>query len=387
MQNVWRKSGEMKGKYRITLQAKNSTVKYELEVSRQITIVCGDSGIGKTLLHKLVEKYCNIGELSNLNLKVDSDYVSVEPFTPQLIRVDNSGFLFKDKTRKLRWLSKPKNVIYLIDEDILAIKGINFASLIRYTDAYYVIFTREARAFRYLYNSVWDVLTIKDDGGEAINNKCRKLYEEFNGNIKEYDEVIHEDSTTGKEVCELALQETIISSKGNTRIPLIVGERYSNKSVIIIADGSNFSNIMERLLKRSLDYNITMYLILPESTEYVLLHNIIFNDSKTVSEYLLNPISKYDTEDWITYEKMYEQVIIEESSKIDEIDDYEKVEGLETYKTKSFIDTYCAILNKIDGIKSTYNIKYSLYKIVNGEMVTCECKGAAISKLNRSNEL
>ena len=61
MQNVWRKSGEMKGKYRITLQAKNSTVKYELEVSRQITIVCGDSGIGKTLLHKLVEKYCNIG--------------------------------------------------------------------------------------------------------------------------------------------------------------------------------------------------------------------------------------------------------------------------------------------------------------------------------------
>ena len=84
---------------------------------------------------------------------------------------------------------------------------------------------------------------------------------------------------------------------------------------------------------------------------------------------------------------MYEQVIIEESSKIDEIDDYEKVEGLETYKTKSFIDTYCAILNKIDGIKSTYNIKYSLYKIVNGEMVTCECKGAAMSKLNRSNEL
>ena len=377
----------MKGKYRITLQAKNSTVKYELEVSRQITIVCGDSGIGKTLLHKLVEKYCNIGELSNLNLKVDSDYVSVEPFTPQLIRVDNSGFLFKDKTRKLRWLSKPKNVIYLIDEDILAIKGINFASLIRYTDAYYVIFTREARAFRYLYNSVWDVLTIKDDGSKVINNKCCRLYGEFSGNIKEYDEVVHEDSTTEKEVCELALQENIVSSKGNTRIPLIVGKKYSNKSIIIIADGSNFSNIMERLLKRSLDYNITMYLILPESTEYVLLHNTIFNESKNVSEYLLNPVDKYDSRDWITYEKMYEQVIIEESSKIDEVDNYEKVEGLETYKTESFIDTYRAILNKIDGIKSSYNVKYSLYKIVDGEMVTCECKGSAISNLNRSNEL
>lgn len=81
---------------------------------------------------------------------------------------------------------------------------------------------------------------------------------------------------------------------------------------------------MERLLKRSLDYNITMYLILPESTEYVLLHNIIFDDSKTVSEYLLNPVDKYDSRDWITYEKMYEEVIIEESSKIDWIDNYER---------------------------------------------------------------
>lgn len=108
--------------------------------------------------------------------------------------------------------------------------------------------------------------------------------------------------------------------------------------------------------------------------------------AKKVSEYLLNPISKYNTEDWITYEKMYEQVIIEESSKIDEIDNYEKVKGLETYKTKSFIDTYCAILNKIDGIKSSYNIKYSLYKIENGELITGDLRSPKISKLNEENE-
>lgn len=158
------------------------------------------------------------------------------------------------------------------------------------------------------------------------------------------------------------------------------------KSVIIIADGSNFSNIMERLLKRSLDYNITMYLILPESTEYVLLHNIIFDDSKTVSEYLLNPVDKYDSRDWITYEKMYEEVIIEESSKIDWIDNYERERDLETYKTESFIDTYRAILNKIDGIKSSYTIKYSLYKIKDGELIIGDLHGSKIDKLNKDNE-
>lgn len=368
----------MKGKYRITLQATNSTVKYELEVSRQITIVCGESGIGKTLLHKLVSKYYSEGELSKLNLKVDSECVNIEPFVPQLIREDNSKFVFKDRTKKLKWLSKPDNIIYLIDEDVLAIKGINFASLIRHTNAYYVIFTREARVFRYLYNSVWDVLTIKDNGDKDIDNECYRMYKEFDGNIGKYDEVVHEDSTTGKEICSLALQENIISSKGNARIPCIINERYRDKSVIIIADGSNFSNIMERLLKRSLDYNITMYLILPESTEYVLLHNVIFNKSENATEYLLNPINKYDTKNWITYEKMYEQVIIEESSKIDELEDYEKIEGLRTYKTESFIDTYRAILNKIDGIKSSYNIKYSLYKIVNGKLV----EGDTVNKTN-----
>lgn len=376
----------MKGKYRITLQDKNSTVKYELEVSRQITIVCGDSGIGKTLLHKLVEKYCNIGELSNLNLKVDSDYVSVEPFTPQLIRVDNSGFLFKDKTRKLRWLSKPKNVIYLVDEDILAIKGINFASLIRYTDAYYVIFTREARAFRYLYNSVWDVLTIKDDGGEAINNKCRKLYEEFNGNIKEYDEVIHEDSTTGKEVCAKALSEVVESVYGNINIVQNVEER-PRSTILMIADGANFSNILSEIIDTSEECLNTVYLLLPESTEYVLLHNKLFSTDSNVIDSINNPSLACDTTKYTSYERMYEDIItLAHINSPNKIPEYEKKKDLEAYKTESFIDTYRAILTRIDGIKSSYNVKYSLYKIENGKLMVGDLHSSKINELDKENE-
>ena len=178
----------------------------------------------------------------------------------------------------------------------------------------------------------------------------------------------------------------IKTSYGNLNLVSHIKKNYKNTSILVVADGSNFSNIMERLKKVSKRKQLSIYLILPESTEYVLLHNAIFSESRNVSEYLLDPVSKYNTENWITYEKMYEQVIIGESSKIDEINNYEKVEGLEAYKTESFIDTYHAILTRIDGIKSSYNVKYSLYKIENGKLMVEDLHSSKINELDKENE-
>ena len=237
-----------------------------------------------------------------------------------------------------------------------------------------------------LYNSVWDIITLEDVGVVGIDNRAVRVYNEFNGYIKGYSEIIHEDSTTGREICELALCEKIKTSYGNLNLVSHIKKNYKNTSILVVADGANFSTIMERLKKVSKRKQLLIYLILPESTEYVLLHNAIFSESRNVSEYLLDPVSKYSTENWITYEKMYEQVIIEESSKIDEVDNYEKVEGLETYKTESFIDTYRAILTRIDGIKSSYNVKYSLYKIENGKLMVGDLHSSKINELDKENE-
>ena len=388
MLGAWRKLS-MKGEYKVTLTTKNNVIRYTVSISRQITIVCGKSGIGKTLLHDMAAEYCKTGGKGAVEINSGDDKVSIEPFDSSiaLLKEVKNGKKFRDGTIRLTWLEKPSKKIFIIDEDLIITKGINFADAIRYTDAYYIIFTRDLRLYKYLYNSVWDIITLEDVGVVGIDNRAVRAYNEFNGYIKGYSEVIHEDSTTGREICELALCEKIKTSYGNLNLVSHIKKNYKNTSILVVADGANFSNIMERLKKVSKRKQLSIYLILPESTEYVLLHNATFSESGNVSEYLLDPVSKYNTENWITYKKMYEQVIIEESSKIDEVGDYEKVEGLETYKTESFIDTYRAILNKIDGIKSSYNVKYSLYKIVDGEMVTYECKGSAISNLNRSNEL
>lgn len=387
MLGAWRKLS-MKGEYNVTLTTKNNVIKYTISISRQITIVCGKSGIGKTLLHDMVVEYCKMEGRGAVEISSESDKVSIEPFdgSVALLREVENGKKFKDGTTKLKWLEKPSQKIFIIDEDLIITKGINFADAIRYTDAYYIIFTRDLRLYKYLYHSVWDIITLEDVGVVGIDNRAVRAYNEFNGYIKEYSEVIHEDSTTGREICELALCEKIKTSYGNLNLVSHIKKNYKNTSILVVADGANFSNIMERLKKVSKRKQLSIYLILPESTEYVLLHNAIFSESRNVSEYLLDPVSKYNTENWITYEKMYEQVIIEESSKIDEVNNYEKVEGLETYKTESFIDTYRAILTRIDGIKSSYNVKYSLYKIENGKLMVGDLHSSKINELDKENE-
>ena len=53
----------------------------------------------------------------------------------------------------------------------------------------------------------------------------------------------------------------------------------------MVADGANFSNIMERLKKVSKRKQLSIYLLLlPESTEYVLLHNKLFSTDSNVRE-------------------------------------------------------------------------------------------------------
>lgn len=155
----------------------------------------------------------------------------------------------------------------------------------------------------------------------------------------------------------------------------------------MIADGANFSNILSEIIDTSEECLNTIYLLLPESTEYVLLHNKVFSIDSNVINSINNPSLVCDTTKYISYERMYEDVIVlAHINNPDKIPEYKKERDLETYKTESFIDTYRAVLTRIDGIKSSYNVKYSLYKIENGELITGDLRSSKISKLDEENE-
>lgn len=243
---------------------------------------------------------------------------------------------------------------------------------------------------RYLYNSIWGILGVESSEGEYISNYTTRRYPEYIGNITKYDEVIHEDSTTGRELCEKALGEVICSAYGNINIETATDEKSKiSKRFLVIADGANFGSIMEDLLLLSLNKELEIYLIMPESTEYVLLNNEVFDKDISVEESLLHPEEVYESTRWVTYEKMYENIIKSSSSKIEGLLKYKKTNGLNCYLSEDFINTYSSVLTRIDGIKSSYNVKYSVYKIVNGILVSDDnCVNTSnINLLNVDNKI
>ena len=113
----------MKGEYKVTLTTKNNVIKYTMSISRQITIVCGKSCIGKTLLHDMAAEYCKTGGKGAVEISSGDDKVSIEPFdgSVALLREVENGKKFKDGTTKLMsWIKRMRSRWYC---DLKCIEG------------------------------------------------------------------------------------------------------------------------------------------------------------------------------------------------------------------------------------------------------------------------
>lgn len=379
----------MLGTYRVSVLV-DKVIRYEFTLKRQFTIVCGDSGTGKTVLRDIIQMHFTEKDNDRVKIVITPEFNAssvpvARAITEDLLSVRESGDTHDDGSYKLKWSKKPRNKIIFVDEDYAYLRGVGFAAATNYTDAYYVVLARDTRVAEYLNNSVWDFIHFKEVGNETIVNKAFKMYNEYNGIIGNYDEVLHEDSTTGKEICAKALSEVVESVYGNINIVQNVEER-PRSTILMIADGANFSNVLSEIIDTSKECLNTVYLLLPESTEYVLLHNKLFSADSNVIDSINNPSLVCDTTKYISYERMYEDIItLAHINSPNKIPEYEKKKDLEAYKTESFIDTYRAILTRIDGIKSSYDVKYSLYKIENGKLIAGDLSNSKINKLNKEN--
>lgn len=380
----------MLGTYKVSVFI-DKVIRYEFTLRRQFTVVCGDSGTGKTVLRDFVQMH--FAEKDNNRVKIiiipESDTGTVpvaRAITEDLLSIRESRDTHDDGSYKLKWSEKPSNKIIFVDEDYAYLRGIGFAEATNYTDAYYVIMARDTRVAEYLNNSVWAFVRFNEIGDDTIINKAVNMYNEYVGVIGKYDEVLHEDSTTGREICAKALSEVVDSVHGNINIVRKI-EGKPRSVILMIADGANFSNILSEIIDTSEECLNTIYLLLPESTEYVLLHNKVFSIDSGVINSINNPSLVCDTTKYISYERMYEDIItLAHINSPNKIPEYEKKKDLEAYKTESFIDTYRAILTRIDGIKSSYNVKYSLYKIENGKLMVGDLHSSKINELDKENE-
>ena len=118
----------MNGKH--TVRINDNRVRYSFELVRNITIVKGNSGTGKTTLYDMVSAYTRLKDRSGVQIACDKPCVALHAESDWQARLGNIH-----------------ESIVFIDEDAEYIATHAFASAIRHTDNYYVIFCYFVKCF------------------------------------------------------------------------------------------------------------------------------------------------------------------------------------------------------------------------------------------------
>lgn len=285
----------MKGKYSVFVQ--NNRLRYEFTISRNITIIRGDSATGKTTLLDLLNAYDRDGDSSGVLLKCDVHCVVV------------GGQRWEENLQFIH------NSIVFIDECNRFVKSEDFAICVKESDNYFVIVTRDD--LPNLPYSVKEIYGIRESGKYA---GLKQVYNEFyclygdveNAELTREDVVIAEDSNAGfdffSSLCDGSVK--CVSANGKSNVFKALQEHRQEK-VLVIADGAAFGCEMEKVMQLiKIGRGIALYL--PESFEWLILNAGIFYDSE-LKDILNAPCEYVDSKEFFSWERFFTDLLIKKS--------------------------------------------------------------------------
>ena len=251
----------MVGKHRV--QIGDNTVRYDFVVSRNITIIRGDSGTGKTTLYNLIQEM-NQKKNSGITWNCDCDCYALTDFD------------WEDVIER-----HPKSIIF-VDENFSSMRSEKFASIVNSADNYFVLITRAYLPM--LAYSIKEVYSMHVSGKYAtLNNEYEITVNELQNvysstlsyppRLITPDYVLCEDSNSGLEMFH-ALAEKVSaechSAHGKSNIPEKVLDFEENKTYLIIVDGAAYGPEMGATV-RYIEDHFNCYLYARESFEWLLL--------------------------------------------------------------------------------------------------------------------
>lgn len=285
----------MKGKYSVFVQ--NNRLRYEFTISRNITIIRGDSATGKTTLLDLLNAYDRDGDSSGVLVKCDVPCVVI------------GGQRWEENLQFIH------NSIVFIDECNRFIKSEDFAVRVKESDNYFVIVTRDD--LPNLPYSVKEIYGIRESGKYAglkqVYNEFYCLYGDVEMlELEQESLVIAEDSNAGFEFFSGLCDEKIecISANGKSNVFKALQE-HREEGVLVIADGAAFGCEMEKVMQLiKIGRRIVLYL--PESFEWLILNAGIFDDSELKA--ILNAPSEYvDSKEFFSWERFFTDLLVKKS--------------------------------------------------------------------------
>lgn len=147
----------MKGK--VDIEVYDNRVHYFLTLKRNITVIQGNSGSGKTVLYTMIRNYAIDGAKSGVTVKSDRECLAL--------------------TNESRWqldIQEKSNVVFFIDENVRYIRSPEFQVLANQNPNYFVIISREP--FTNLTYSINEIYGFRESG-KYRNTK--RVYNEMYG--------------------------------------------------------------------------------------------------------------------------------------------------------------------------------------------------------------
>ncbi len=281
--------------------ARNKNNSYEFTLRRNITVLRGDSGRGKTKLFELVYDNNRFGKGSDAKISCDCPVIAYNGanWERDISEIDNS-------------------IIIIDEENSRFINSVDFARTIRGTSNYYLLITRN-----YLPQLPYSVDEIYEISGRGKNKKFVKSY-----SSSEYmyvaeklslpfapDVIITEDSKSGYEFwSEIAKDKNIpcFSAKSKTEINRVIS-KYGKEKLLIIADGAAFGPEIDRIAIKQANSSKKIAMCLPESFEWLILASGILEQRgiklAVASEQIKNLDVEIDSEQYFSWERYFTELL------------------------------------------------------------------------------
>ncbi len=278
----------MKGKYIVLVS--NNKLKYTLEIERNVTVICGNSGTGKTTLINLLENNQRYGTKSGISVQCSRKCV--------VLHNDNWELM----------LENTHNSIVFIDEGNEFVRSKEFADSISGSDNYYVIITRES--LPQIPYSVDAVLELKKTSSrfKKTYNRTYPYYRSIPKSVMNSNcsTVITEDSGAGYQMYSKIADKfslKCVSANGKSNIASLL-DKYTDSGVLIIADGAAFGPEMQKIYLKMSEMPDKIFIYLPESFEWVILKSGIVGDKNT-EEILEKPYEYIESELYLSWEQFF----------------------------------------------------------------------------------
>lgn len=285
----------MRGKYDITVE--NAYIRYEFTIQRNITVIRGQSATGKTTLVEMIREY---NELDDTGINIHSEKALVVLY----------GRNWKDR------LNSISDSIVFIDEQSRFVKTHEFAEMIKTSDNYYVIVTREKLSE--LPYSVTEIYGIRTRGkyaglvGEYTTNEFYRIYADVPTRYFEPDVIITEDSNSGYEFWnKMVASCDCVSAGGKSNIIRCLKEDIDKEmKCLAVVDGAAFGAELEELIQYIKYSNNNIEVFAPESFEYLLLTSGLFK-SNDIDKKCHNTYDYADSVRYMSWEQFYTELLAE----------------------------------------------------------------------------